>query len=104
MRRARSRRRWISELEASAADGDDAPTQELSDARDEAQQHLAESVTALEMLRLELLRFHEGGGTLDGLTAELDAAREITQAVDRLLAGRREVRDALGELGVWSTG
>ncbi len=67
-------------------------------------QRLTESVTALEAIRLELLRFHEGGGTLDGLTAELDAAREITQAVDRLLAGRREMREALDELGVVSTG
>ena len=97
-------RTWISELEASAAGGDDALTQELSEARDSAQQRLTESVTALEAIRLELLRFHEGGGSLEGLTAELDAAREITQAVDRLLAGRREVREALGELGVVSTG
>ncbi len=58
----------------------------------------------LETLRLELLRFHEGGGTLDGLTAQLDAAREITLAVDRLLAGRREMQEVLDELGVVSTG
>jgi hypothetical protein len=96
-------RTWISELEASAA-GHDARTQELAEARDGAQQSLAESVTALEAIRLELLRFHEGGGTLEGLTAQLDAAHEITQAVDRLLAGRREVREALDELGVVSTG
>ncbi len=45
-----------------------------------------------------------GSGTLDGLTAELGAAREITRAVDRLLAGRREIREVLGELAVVSTG
>ncbi len=87
-----------------SSSGDDAPTQELAEARDGAQQHLAETVTALETLRLELLRFHEGGGTLDGLTAELAAAREITRAVDRLLAGRREMREALDELAALSTG
>ena len=57
-------RSWIAELEASAAGGGDAPTQELAEARDGAQQRLAQTVTA-----------------------QLDAAREITQAVDRLLAG-----------------
>jgi len=69
-----------------------------------AERRAAQTVTALETLRLELLRFHDGGGTLDGLTAQLDAAREITRAVDRLLAGRRGMQEVLDELGVVSTG
>jgi len=52
---------------------------------------------------LDSQRFHQGSGALEGLTAQLAAAREITRAVDLLLAGRREVMEALGELGV-STG
>jgi hypothetical protein len=97
-------RTWISELEASAAGGGDARTLGRAEARDAAQHHLAETVTALETLRLELLRFHEGSGTLDGLTAELGAAREITRAVDLLLAGRREVREVLDQWVGVSTG
>jgi len=57
---------------------------------------LGEALAALETIRFDLLRLHGGVGTLDGLTADLSAARRIGEQVDALLAGRREADDALG--------
>ena len=56
---------------------------------------LGEALGALETLRFDLLRLHGGVGTLEGLTADLGAAREIGEQVDALLEGQREVDDAL---------
>ena len=56
---------------------------------------LAEALGALEVIRFDLLRLHGGVGTLDGLTADLSAARHIGEQVDALLEGRREANDAL---------
>jgi serine/threonine-protein kinase len=48
-------------------------------------------VAALESVRLELLRMHAGTGSLDGLTRDLDAAREVGRQVDAAV----EVRELL---------
>jgi serine/threonine-protein kinase len=56
---------------------------------------LGEALGALETLRFDLLRLHGGVGSVDGLTADLSAAREIGAQVEALLEGRREVDDAL---------
>ena len=54
-----------------------------------------EALGALETIRFDLLRLHGGVGTVDGLTADLGAARLIGEQVDALLAGQREADDAL---------
>jgi serine/threonine-protein kinase len=46
---------------------------------------LGEALGALETIRFDLLRLHGGVGTLDGLTADLGAARQIGQQIDALL-------------------
>jgi serine/threonine-protein kinase len=56
---------------------------------------LRDALGALETLRFDLLRLHGGVGTIDGLTADLSAARHIGEQVDALLDGRREADDAL---------
>jgi serine/threonine-protein kinase len=56
-----------------------------------ADQKVQTVVSALESMRLELLRLHAGGGSIDGLTRDLDAARQIGREVDAVL----EVRDLL---------
>lgn len=56
---------------------------------------LSEALGALEAIRLDLLRLHGGVGTVDGLTADLGAARRIGEEVDALLEGRRAADDAL---------
>ena len=67
----------------------------LSAERDAVQQRLADTVAALETVRLGLLRLRSGGGTLQSMTTDLAAAREVGEAVDRLLAGQREVEEEL---------
>jgi serine/threonine-protein kinase len=52
------------------------------------------ALSALETIRLDLLKVHGGVGTLDGLTADLAAARRIGEDVDALLDGLREAGDA----------
>ena len=62
--------------------------------RDAASSHLAESVAALEGIRLDLLRLHAGAGELGPLTTLIDAARLIGEDASRLADARREVDGA----------
>ncbi len=73
----------------------DALARTIVAARDEARRRLAESVTALETIRLQLLRMHAGVTTIESLTADLSAAREIADAVDRVMEANREVEKML---------
>ncbi|HJU89976.1 MAG TPA: serine/threonine-protein kinase, partial [Gemmatimonadaceae bacterium] len=59
-----------------------------------AASHLAESVAALEGIRLDLLRLHAGAGDLAPLTTLVDAARLIGEDLSRLAEAQREVEDA----------
>lgn len=63
--------------------------------RSAAAARLAESVGALERVRLDLLRLHAGTTDLAPLTTLIDAARRIGEGVDRLVAARREADDAV---------
>ncbi len=58
--------------------------------------HLAESVAALEGIRLDLLRLHAGAGDLAPLTTLMDAARLIGEDVRRLAEAQQEVDGAAG--------
>jgi hypothetical protein len=78
---------------ASAAQ--DALLTELREARAESEARLAEAVTALETLRLDLLRLSTGTGSTAGITRALEAARVLSEEADRLVAGRREVEKVL---------
>ena len=59
------------------------------------ERRLAEALGALEAIRFDVLRLHGGVGTVEGLTADLGAAREIGEQVDALLEGYREADDLL---------
>jgi predicted Ser/Thr protein kinase len=63
----------------------------LETRRNAATAHLAESVGALEGIRLDLLRLHAGAGDLAPLTTLIDAARLLGEDVGRLAEARREV-------------
>ncbi|MBI4420798.1 MAG: serine/threonine protein kinase, partial [Gemmatimonadetes bacterium] len=63
--------------------------------RDTVQKRLADTVAALETVRLGLLRLRSGAGSVQSMTTDLAAAREVGEAVDRLLAGQREVEEEL---------
>ena len=63
--------------------------------------HLAESVAALEGLRLDLLRLHAGTGDLQPLTTLIDAARLIGEDLGRLAEAQQEAeRAATNDLAV----
>lgn len=64
-------------------------------ARDLAQQRMTDAVAALEAIRLSLLRMQAGGGSVAGLTQDLEAGREVAEQVELLLQGRLEVEAAL---------
>jgi serine/threonine-protein kinase len=106
---ARVARARIEELDAAIAEAQAGPARpgseqrqqalvtDLTIAREAAELRLAELVSALENLRLDLLRLRAGGGSIDGITLDLASAREFGEQADRLLAGGREVERALSE-------
>jgi serine/threonine-protein kinase len=55
-----------------------------------ASTHLAESVAALEGIRLDLLRLHAGAVDLQPLTTLMDVARQIGEDLSRLADAQRE--------------
>ena len=65
-------------------------------ARGQTGEHLAETVAALENLRLALLKLRAGTGTVGDLTLWLERAREIGDYVDRRIAADDEVKGLLG--------
>ena len=73
----------------------DALDREVNVARDAAKQRLADAVTALETIRLDLLRLTAGAGSVDSLTADLTEARAVSEEVGRLLDARDEVEAQL---------
>jgi len=69
---------------------------DLRTARDAAEARLSEVVAALETIRLELLRLHAGAGSVESMTADLTSARELSEDIEHLLEGGREVEKLLG--------
>jgi hypothetical protein len=106
---ARAMRAQVAELDAVLAEiGDDDPTRAGAEerarvragveaTRDDARERLREAVKALETIRLGLLLMHGGGGTVESLTTDLRAARDISDEMENLLAGHREVERILQE-------
>jgi serine/threonine-protein kinase len=75
----------------------DALVRDLRAARTAAESRLGDVVMALESLRLDLLRLSAGAGSVDGITSDLAAAKELGENADRLLAGVREVEAVLAD-------
>jgi eukaryotic-like serine/threonine-protein kinase len=63
--------------------------------REKAKGHLAETVAALENIRLDLLRLHANANDLAPLTTLIDAARLVGEDVTRLADAHREVEDGI---------
>jgi serine/threonine-protein kinase len=107
-KQARAVRARVEQLEESLVDaGADAShgaaadhrarfTADLVAARDMARARLRETVAALEIIRLDLLRLRAGTSGVDRITADLAAASDIGAAVDRLLAAGEEIEKTLG--------
>jgi hypothetical protein len=106
---AQAMRRQVAEMDAILAEiGDDDPSRpsaserarvrsEVVATRDQAKEKLREAVAALETIRLGLLYMQAGTGAVDSITIELEAAKGISQDMENLLAGHREVERILEE-------
>ena len=85
------------DIVANLAPSSSADAELLAERKRRAQEQLAESVAALEGIRLDLLRVHAGAGDLAPLTTLLDAARIVGEDLGRLAAAQREVEDVVRE-------
>jgi len=106
---AQAIRHQAEELDAVLAElGDDDPSRPGSEdrarikgqveaTRDEAREKLKDAVAALETIRLGLLHMHAGSGTVESVTMEIQAARGLSDDMENLLAGHREVERLLQE-------
>ena len=65
--------------------------------RDAAAARLRDVVTALEQVRLGLIRIHAGEQVLPNVTMELKAAKDLSEDMSNLLEGHREVERLLAE-------
>ncbi|MCH7875932.1 MAG: serine/threonine protein kinase [Gemmatimonadetes bacterium] len=79
----------VGEPESTARRG--ALVTELKTAKAAIEDRLATAISALENLRLDLLRLRAGVGHPDDLTAAIEEARAVGEAVDAELAARQEV-------------
>jgi eukaryotic-like serine/threonine-protein kinase len=68
---------------------------ELVKQREAASRRLSVAVAALENIRLDLLRLKAGVGTVDQLTADLNAARDLQHEIELAVAANQEVEAAL---------
>ncbi|MFN8572332.1 MAG: serine/threonine-protein kinase [Gemmatimonadaceae bacterium] len=96
-------RQRCDEVQQALAESADATAPEhadLSAIRTRLEQQLAESVSALESVRLNLLRLHAGAATVEGFTTHLGMAVEVSTEVQRLIAAHEEVARGLKEPGV----
>mgnify|MGYP001375907109 CR=1 FL=1 len=106
---AQSLRRQVAEMDGVLAEiGDDDPTHpsagdrarvraSVETTRDEARVKLRKAVAALETIRLGLLYMKAGSGTIESLTMELESARDLSDDMEKLLEGHREVERILDE-------
>jgi eukaryotic-like serine/threonine-protein kinase len=97
--RAAEARAELDVLAALAPTGSE-ESESLETRRNTASAHLSASVAALEGIRLDLLRLHAGAGDLAPLTTLIDAARLLSEDVNRLAEAQREADDAMGRRAV----
>ena len=84
------------ELIASLASSSSSDAEALGARRTATSKHLADSVAALEGIRLDLLRLHADANDLAPLTTLLDAARVLGDDVNRLAEAQQEADKAAG--------
>jgi serine/threonine-protein kinase len=85
----------VPETEAEVARRQEKLEQDILSARDATQQRLADAVAALETVRLGLLRMQAGSATVESMTGDLAAAREVAAESDRLLQAQQDVEQLL---------
>jgi len=68
---------------------------DVEEARGDVEARLREAVTALETIRMGLLRMHAGERIVQSVTMDLEAARGLSHDMEHLLEGHREVERLL---------
>jgi len=53
------------------------------------------AVSALETIRLNLLRLHAGSAAVEGLTTHIGLAEEVSDEIERMVAARTEIEASL---------
>jgi predicted Ser/Thr protein kinase len=92
------RRRHESLNDALAEAGDNAAGSDYADVRemrDTLHAKLADTVGALETIRLDLLRLHAGGLSVESVTTHIGFAAEVSKDVSRLISAHGEVERSL---------
>ncbi len=84
------------DIVAALAPSGSADAEVLAARREAAAARLADSVAALEGIRLDLLRVHAGASDLAPLTTLMDAARLVGEDLSRLAEAQREVQSSVG--------
>lgn len=96
---AQALRRGYDELQNALADAGAAASSDAYDeirtARDAMHAKLGDAVSALETIRLNLLRLHAGSATVESLTTHLGLAADVSAEVERLIAARRDVESLM---------
>jgi serine/threonine-protein kinase len=83
------------EVVAALAPSASADAEALAARHDAAKARLAETVAALEGIRLDLLRLHAGSSDLAPLTTLMDAVRQVGEDMSRLVEAQEEVESAV---------
>jgi serine/threonine-protein kinase len=96
---AQALRRDYDELQNALTDAGAAASSDAYDeiraARDAMHAKLGDAVSALETIRLNLLRLHAGSATVESLTTHLGLAADVSAEVERLIAARRDVESLM---------
>ncbi len=68
---------------------------QLTTSRDAAQRRLTEAVTALETIRLDLLRLTAGAGSVESISSTIGSAQDLLSDIRRLREGESEIESLL---------
>jgi serine/threonine-protein kinase len=93
---SRARSPALQRAEPGLAERRQAVMDDLRTTRDAAHQRLSTAVAALETIRLDLIRLRGGIGSVATITADLAAARELGEQIDRMLLGQGQIEEMLG--------
>jgi serine/threonine-protein kinase len=88
----------VASAKGSVTEQRDDLVEDLRAARDGAQRRLADAVASLETIRLDLLRMQAGVHSVDSVTANLASASSLSDEIERLLEGQREVERLLQDV------
>lgn len=84
-----------SAIETSRRGNDDTDAGALREERDVVHDRLTAAVSALETIRLNLLRLHAGSAQVEGLTTHIGLAEEVSDEIERMVAARAEIDASL---------